>query len=344
MSLNIERLLTRMQNIFMQQPDNMNFSYNHGNRILEITSTINAVKVLHNNTIKETECFFDNNLKVLNRIKVERTLMEREIKRYRRKLHKLRKDIKNADYDVMKRTNELLDLMKIVEMYLAEQSTTADKKNGSKNLRRISPVDFCPIDNMGFSKRDGYSEDPSGRISFLFQVQVFNLIGSLLVLHKNITFSLFCQAEIIKILEPDSNKWKVSLIEYMSKIFPETLKRKKCFEIIKEELENEGIYNYSKDYILKQLSNWNVYNPSDKEKNKKQKRTAPLPGYENARKGSEADFREWVQNIYLLYYKTRKTTNSIASRGNESFDDENEEHNQQQSLEDFYDVIDENMN
>ena len=337
MSINIEKLLTRLQNMFVQQPDNLCFDDNQTNRILEITSIIYAVKELHSSTIKEIGCFFENNFKVLNGIKVEGTLMEREIKRYRRKLHKLQKDIKDADYDVMKRTNELLDLMKIVEMYLA------DKKNGSKFLRRINPIDFCPIDNMGFSKRDGYSEDPSGKISFLFQVQVFSLIGSLLNLHKNITFSLFCQAEIIKILEPDPNKWKVSLIEYMSKMFPETLKRKKCFEIIKEELENEGINNYSKDYILKQLSNWNVYNPSDKEKNKKQKRTEPLYGYESARKGSETDFRAWVKTIYLPYYRTRKTTNSIASRGNESFDDENEEHNQQQTLDDFYDTIDENL-
>ena len=163
----------------------------------------------------------------------------------------------------------------------------------------------------------------------------------MLNLHKSITFFLFCQADIIKIVEPDSKKWKVSLIEYVSKTFPEELKRRECFNIITNELKNEGINNYSEKYILKQLSNWNVYNPSDKEKNKRQKRTKPLVGYENAKKGSEEDFREWVKDIYLPYYKTRKTTKSISSRRRDPFDETNERHIQQQTAEDFYAVIDE---
>ena len=337
MSTNIEKLLDGLQSLYIQQPDNMCFDEKQTDRLLEISSTISAVKDLHSNTIKETKSFYDNNLKFLNSINYKGTFKERAIKSYRRKVHKLWKGIEKADYDVMKSTNQLLDLMKFVEMFLTE------KKEGSYLLGKINPIDVCPLENMGFSKQDGYSENPSGNISFLFQVQVFNLIGSMLKLHKSITFFLFCQADIIKTVEPDSKKWKVSLIEYMSKMFPEELKRKECFKIIIEELEKEGIHNYSQKYILKQLSNWNVYNPAEKEKNKKQKRTEPLVGYDNARKGSEADFRKWVQNTYLLYYKTRKTTKSISSRRSDPFDETNKGHIQQQTSEDFYAEIDERL-
>lgn len=69
--------------------------------------------------------------------------------------------------------------------------------------------------------------------------------------------------------------------------------------------------------ILKQLSSWNVYIASNKEKG-----TKPLPDYEIKRLQSEKEFEKWVINTYLpdfrKRHKSKRDPLKYASSGKEA--------------------------
>jgi len=329
----IGELLSVLQSIQMPELDALEKNEDDDIQIsnmFDSTSYINEVKDYHSQLIKRTKRFMDENLEILSTVPQKGPLQKKEIKKYKRNLYKHWKEIECADHEVMKGVNEILNSRMVIELYLD------DKKKGK--LRLNKQIFMPPLDNIGFSKDDGYySEQPHGKISLPFQVEIFTLIKNMLNLHNAIESFLFYQANIINFFDPDSGRKSLDIIHFLIQTHSNKLERKECLKIIKEELEKEGIYNYSESYILKQLSNWNVYNPSDKEKNKKQKRTKPLAGYKYATTGTDISFREWVKNTYLPYYRRRKTTRSISSRINDPYDENNEEHNSEPASEDEHD-------
>lgn len=307
MSKRIEDIIDGMHKYFVKPPPEIIEDENLLKRLQEISTIVNNIKSYYVAVIGQTKEKMDNNLKTLSNIKIKEKAKVREINKYKKRMQKNWKDVEKANYNVMKSTNELLDLMKMIET-IFDIKDRVERKNKQALYR-----DFFSIDNMGFSIDDGYSKKPSGKIPFFFQFSVFNLINNMLDLHRSIVSFIFHQSDIICSVRPDSRERNGTVADFFTTLFPQELKRKDCARIIIQELENAGFGNIHKSYILKQLSNWNVYNPVDKEKNKKQKRTEPLVGYENARKNTEEFFTEWVRSTYLVYYMNRKTDSSIAA-------------------------------
>jgi hypothetical protein len=270
------------------------------------TSKIHLSKEFLRNITNRTKSFMDSNFEKLDKINIRNKKIKSEINKYKKRLYKCWESVKRSNYNVMEKTNNLLELMKFSEL------DSAINKYNTTN----SKEQFDIIHNLGFSKEDGFEEDPSGTINIVYQVSVFNLISSILELHDSITYFVKHQADIIYLLEPDPQKRNRTINDFYSELFPQELTRKQCFEAIINVFNQEGIVDFSESYIKKQLSNWNVYQPSSPRK-RKRKKNGPLPGYENAKRSKIDKFEEWVKNTYIPYHRMKNKNRSFSSRNQE---------------------------
>ena len=251
----------------------------------------------------------DKNFESINQINIKTIKNQKEIKKYKKRLYKDWESIKKAKDEVMINTNALLDMIQFIELDSVINHNTTRTFKEQLNL----------IPNLGFSKEDGYSENPSGEVDIISQVFVFDLLRSTLKLHDNILYFIRRQADIVSILWPDHQKRTEAIIAFYSELFPQELTRKQCFDTIIKVFEEEGIVSYSESYIKKQLSNWNIYKPSIRKKGKR-KRNGPLPGYENARRNTVEFFEKWVRDTYVPYHILKQSNRSFSPRKRDTSD------------------------
>ena len=272
------------------------------------SSLISGTKILRKSIIKRLEETMMFNLTLIDSVKTDKEKTKKEIAKYKRRIQRYWKKVKNNDYEVMESANDLLEMMKIIE------TDSVGRTEGSNLKNLLSIKELCPVENMGFSKEDGFSRDPSGKINIMYQTHVFILIKCLLDLVDSATFFLLHQADIFNALEPDPEQRDKIIIDFYSNLFPHELTRSQCLKIIKAVFDSKDVL-YSESYIKKQLSNWNVYQSSTKHKKAK-----PLVGYENAKK-TESDFEDWVEKVYFPYYNTRRSNRSVSLKKQEKYDE-----------------------
>ena len=284
--------------------------------LLEILSPIYATKEYHKKLIGLSKRTMDNTLNAINNHNYKYRKTEKEIKRIKRNLNNYWKAVQETDNNVMDRTNSLLKSLQVVGTDLESHDNSYRDRKKRKQIGCL-----CLYDNMGFSKDDGFSETPSGRIDIFLQRELFSLIESLLSLHVRITNLFFCQMDFFRAIDSDSQSGKKVVYDFISESFQKVLPRKQCFEIIEKVLKDSGYVDYSKSYILKQLSNWNSNKVIITKKGKKR---VPLPGYEKARRGIDSDFEDWVKSTYLRYYINKKKKRSINKNNRDVYDEAKE--------------------
>ena len=260
--------------------------------IEDIITDITDIKALYNKTIQEAEEFLKDNVKALKTYKIKDE-KKRELKKCLRRLKERWNDVKRADIQVKTAIDDLIDFKG------KDDVRRIIKEDCLKKSENMLMTDYEMIPNMGFLKK--YSRNTTGTlVSAYYQRKVFHLLYSFLYLHQCVTSFLFHQADIVCIMESDSSKKDITLNEFISKIFEPELTRAHCAEIIEEQLKIAGITKIPICSILKQLSSWNVYIASNKEKG-----TKPLPGYEIKRLKSGELFKKWVINTYLPDFRRR---------------------------------------
>lgn len=261
-----------------------------------IISEITIIKASYNKTIQETEDFLNNNIKALRTYKIK-DKKKKELKKCLRRLKEYWKEVKRADHQVKEAMDKLLKYRGFEDALSHElEEHNEETKN---TIAHNFEMSLFMSPSMSFLRENTNSQSITP-VSVFFQMDVFNLLRSFLYLHQSITSFLFHQADIVCIMESDSLKKNITLNEFVSKIFGPKLTREHCAEIIKEKLITAGIRKIPFCSILKQLSSWNVYIESNKEKG-----TKPLPDYEIKRLQSEKDFGKWVINTYLPDFRKR---------------------------------------
>lgn len=284
--------------------------------LLEILSPIYATKEYHKKLIELSKRTMEITLKTINNRNYKQRKTEKEIKRIKRNLNNYWKAVQETDNNVMDRTNSLLKSLQVVGTDLESHDNSYRSRKKRKQIGCL-----CLYDNMGFSKDDGFSKNPFGKIDIFLQRELFSLIESLLDLHVRITNLFFCQMDFFRAIDSDSQTGNKEIYDFISESFQKVLPRKQCFKIIKEVLDNYGHIDYSESYILKQLSNWNTNKVIITKKGKKR---GPLPGYEKARRGTDSDFEDWVKSTYLQYYINKKKKSSINQKNIGVYDEAKE--------------------
>lgn len=300
---------------------NANKSYKEAVKAIEfqvkitesIISEITIIKASYNKMIQETKDFLNNNIKALRTYKIKDN-KKKELKKCLRRLKEYWNEVKKADHQVKEAMDKMLEYRNFEDVLKDglekhnEETKTTIMHNFEKSLFMRPSMSFL---------RENTNSQSITPVSVFFQMDVFNLLRSFLFLHQSITSFLFHQADIVCIMESDSLKRNITLNEFVSKIFGPKLTRERCAEIIKEKLIMAGIRKIPFCSILKQLSSWNVYIASNKEKG-----TKPLPDYEIKRLQSEKEFEKWVINTYLpdfrKRHKSKRDPLKYASSGKEA--------------------------
>lgn len=211
-----------------------------------------------------------------------------------RKMKKCLKEIQKADADVQKNVNLLLDFKaqgELTKEILQNYNASCDA------IQNNSLFDSFPIEIIDFPRKHKGQENWffKRKVSAFYQLYVYQLVHSLLVLQNTMASFMFYQNDIIWILETNPKK----KITFLTNLLSQQLSREDCFDCIKKVLNKNGLCA-PEWAIKKQLSNWNKYLSTHGKEGSK-----PIYLYDFFRERSEELFEEWAENRYLPEFKNR---------------------------------------
>jgi hypothetical protein len=231
-----------------------------------------------------------------------------------RKMKKYLKEIKEADSEVQKNVNLLLDFKahgefeekmrqdsepknELVEKMLQDFKVQRD------TIQNNNLFNSCPIEIIGFPRKHKKLESlfAESEVSAFYQFYVYQLVCSLLVLHNKMASFTFYRYDVIWILETNQEK----KITFLTHLIQPQLSRKDCFECIEKVLKNNKLC-VPEWSIKKQLSSWNKYLSTQGKRG-----TEPIMLYDVFRERSKELFEQWVVYRYLPEFKKQHHRRSV---------------------------------
>ena len=279
----------------------------------DLRSNIISLRDYYSSEIKRVEKIYENDKKIVNFFEFN-TEKKGNAKKCLREMEKCLKEIKKADSDVQKNVNLLLDFKAQGEL---DEKMRQDSKPKNELVEKMlqdfkvqrdtiqnnNLFNLCPIEIIGFPRKHKGIEAmfAESEVSAFYQLCVYQLVCSLLVLHNKMASFTFCQYDIIWILETTPEK----KITFLTHSLQPQLSRQDCFECIAKVLKSNDLH-IPKWSIKKQLSSWNKYLSTWGKKG-----TEPIMLYDFFRERSKELFEQWVVYRYLPEFKKQHHRRSV---------------------------------